>query len=272
MILTYRVWAQKPGSGLLTKSWLLGVWLALFVSCSAHKIEAEPDPRDYREQLASRRANASVAPNIDTRFAIEIDAERVDLTREYFYLHNRTFFDAMPSGEDASVLAMIPKVVVVHFTAIPTLEETLAYFTPNRISSDREMVAVNGDLNVGIQFIVDKDGQIYQSYPENAVTRHVIGLNHVAIGIENVGESDLGQQPNGLTKAQLQANVQLIAYLLGKYPTIDFVIGHSEYRDFEDPVHPGYGLFTESSPNYRTQKVDPGPRFMLEIRKRLNAP
>ena len=41
-----------------------------------------------------------------------------------------------------------------------------------------------GTLNVGAQFLVGRDGAIWQLMPETALARHAIGLNWCAIGIE----------------------------------------------------------------------------------------
>lgn len=92
-----------------------------------------------------------------------------------------------------------------------------------------------------------------------AFARHVIGLNHTAIGIENVGGSNAP-----LTKAQLKANEALIRYLSSRYD-IEYVIGHYEY-----PLFVGHPLWKEKDENYRTSKVDPGKSFMRKIRKRLD--
>ncbi|HVS03332.1 MAG TPA: peptidoglycan recognition family protein, partial [Thermoanaerobaculia bacterium] len=129
----------------------------------------------------------------------------------------------------------------------------------------------HGALNVGIQFVVDRDGAIYSLYPETAMARHTIGLNHVAIGIENVGDGDLGDRAAAapLTEAQLLANVALVRHLAAKYPTIDYLIGHREYRDVERQGHPAHALFYEALPGYRTEKVDPGRRFLRRLRQAL---
>lgn len=276
MISKSREWEHVPDSvrSIKIRLAVCAVLAALMCqSCGppSKAVHRELAPRDYTDQKAPT-ATTAPKPDINKRFALEIDEERVDLTREYFYLHNRVFFEEMADRPGPEALVMEPQVVVVHFTAIPSLSETLEYFGPNRIAADRDQVTQNGDLNVGTQFIVDRDGRIYQFYPENAVSRHVIGLNHLAIGIENVGEADLGEGETGLTHAQLDANVALVRYLLAKYPQIEFVIGHYEYRDFEDPKHPGWGLFVETLPDYRTEKVDPGRRFMDELRSRLKKP
>lgn len=212
-------------------------------------------------------------PEINTSFAIDVDEERVALTKAYFEAHNQKLFQSFPQSNDVSSIRFDPKIVVVHFTVINSLKKTVDYFAPNTIASNRGVVAKSGALNVGVQFIVDRDGSIYQQYPDNVMARHVIGLNHVAIGIENIGNADLGTPAIGdkspLTEAQLAANTALIRYLAGKYPDLDYVIGHYEYRDLEHPSHPAHELFVEDQPSYRTEKVDPGQRFMRTLRTRL---
>jgi len=202
---------------------------------------------------------------------IEIGSDRVALTRDYLAIHQPEVALALPPGDDAEAIAFVPRIVVVHYTAIPTLQGTLDTFAPLEISGSREELRRNGLLNVGIQFVVARDGTIYASYPETAIARHVIGLNHVAIGIENVGDADLDGPADEvpLTAAQLEANVRLIRYLATKYPTIRWVIGHSEYRDLEDPRHPAHVLFSEAIDSYRTEKSDPGKRFLKRLRREL---
>ncbi len=86
-----------------------------------------------------------------------------------------------------------------------------------------------------------------------------------------MGDGDLGRRraEAPLTEAQLEANIALVRYLAGRYPTIDFVIGHSEYRQLEHPGHPAHDLFHEELPEYRTEKIDPGRRFMRRLRRAL---
>jgi N-acetyl-anhydromuramyl-L-alanine amidase AmpD len=135
-----------------------------------------------------------------------------------------------------------------------------------------------GKANVGVQFVIDLDGTIYQIMPDNYFARHCIGLNHCAIGFENVGRGDITeaglrgepQEKPNLTLAQLKSNIQLIRYLKQKYPGIQLLIGHMEYTQLENPSHPGHDFFQENDPRYRTKKSDPGPRFMGALRKELD--
>ena len=63
-----------------------------------------------------------------------------------------------------------------------------------------------GWSDIGYHFLIDRDGTIYQLLPDTTFARHVIGLNHSAIGIENIGDGN--KYP--LTDAQLKANIELI--------------------------------------------------------------
>ena len=120
-------------------------------------------------------------------------------------------------------------------------------------------VRSGGQLNVSSQFVIDRDGTIYQLLPETYMARHTIGLNYTAIGIENIADGkDLP-----MTDAQLEANSRLIRYLAGKYP-IEFVLGHSEYQTFK-----GTRWWKERDANYITEKNDPDPAFMQRLRGQL---
>jgi len=152
---------------------------------------------------------------------------------------------------------IVPEMIVVHFTVIPTLEKTFSAFDGAQLPESRAGIAGAGSLNVSSQFVIDQDGSIYRLMPENYMARHVIGLNHCAIGIENVG----GTEDVPLTKEQLRSNIQLIRYLRGKYD-IKYLIGHQEYTLFES-----HKLWLEKDDSYRTEKSDPGIQFMSDIRE-----
>jgi N-acetylmuramoyl-L-alanine amidase len=105
---------------------------------------------------------------------------------------------------------------------------------------------------------VDRDGTIFRLLPDTTFARHTIGLNYTAIGIENIGGPEAP-----LTKAQLNANAELIRYLHKKHQ-LTYVIGHHEYYAFQ-----GTDIWKETDPDYLTQKQDPGDRFMKKLRKKL---
>ncbi|WP_339842252.1 peptidoglycan recognition family protein [uncultured Maribacter sp.] len=179
---------------------------------------------------------------------ITFNDERKILTLEY--LENRY-------GLEQDTPQIVPKMIVLHWTVIPTFEKSFEAFDPVALPNWRPDIKDVSGLNVSSQFMVDRDGTIYQLLPETTMARHVIGLNHCAIGVENVGGTD--DLP--LTKAQLKSNIWLIRFLKKKY-NIDYLIGHYEYTLFEN--HP---LGLEKDAGYRTKKTDPGPDFMLNVRK-----
>jgi len=178
---------------------------------------------------------------------ILFDEERKALTLEY--LSDRY-------GLKQTEPFIDPKMIVLHWTVIPTFEESFETFNPAVLPSRPDIKAASA-LNVSSQFMVDRDGTIYRLLPETAMARHVIGLNHCAIGIENVG----GTADLPLTEAQLASNIFLVNYLAEKYD-IDYLIGHYEYTFFE-----GHELWLEKDQGYRTEKDDPGIKFMNSIRK-----
>ncbi|PTX18136.1 N-acetylmuramoyl-L-alanine amidase [Pontibacter mucosus] len=180
---------------------------------------------------------------------IVFDEQRQQLSLEY--MKNRHNIE-----KDAPYIE--PKIIVLHWTAIPTLERSFAAMNPTLLPGARTEIGSASNLNVSAQFLVDRDGTVYRQLPDTAFARHVIGLNHCAIGVENVGGGK-----EGLTKAQLKANEDLVRYLKSKYD-IEYLIGHYEYQDFE-----GHPLWKEADAGYRTQKVDPGEEFMKQVRSRV---
>jgi N-acetylmuramoyl-L-alanine amidase len=157
-----------------------------------------------------------------------------------------------------------PKMIVSHWTAIPTFEGSFNAFNPVLLPNVRKELKGASPLNVSIHFLVDRDGTIYRLMPENMMARHVIGLNWCALGIENVGDGN--KFP--LTEAQLKANIWLVKYLKKKYKSIEYLIGHHEYTSFQNTP-----LWKETDANYRTEKSDPGNEFMEKLRngvKNLN--
>ncbi|CAM3750439.1 peptidoglycan recognition protein family protein [Rheinheimera salexigens] len=154
-----------------------------------------------------------------------------------------------------------PKMVVVHWTVIPTFEQTFAAFNPPELPAARDGIRAGGNLNVSSQFVIDRDGTVYQLMPETTMARHTIGINYTAIGIENIADGN--SLP--MTEAQLAANTKLITYLAGKYP-IKYVLGHSEYHRFRDT-----DWWKETDANYFTEKNDPDIAFMQRLRSSLSA-
>lgn len=179
---------------------------------------------------------------------IVFNDEREKLSIEYLKVRH---------GLDKEAATITPSMVVVHWTAVPTLEATFDVFNPVHLGGRPELTTAS-NLNVSAHFLVDRDGTIFRLLPDTTFGRHTIGLNYTAIGIENIGGPEAP-----LTKAQLKANAALIRYLHKKHK-LTYMIGHHEYYDFQ-----GTEIWKETDPNYLTQKQDPGPKFMKQLRKKL---
>lgn len=193
--------------------------------------------------------SACASPTFRTYYKpVVFDAERKKLSLEYMEKRHGIVQDSP---------YIKPKMIVLHWTAIPTLEQSFDAMNPVLLPGSRSNLGNVSTLNVSAQFLVDRDGTIFQQLPDTAFARHVIGLNHCAIGVENVGSA---KAP--LTNAQLKANEELIRYLKRRYD-IEYLIGHYEYKQFI-----GHELWKETDPNYLTEKADPGQSFMQKIRKR----
>lgn len=190
-------------------------------------------------------------PQIIHQKPIQFDERRVALTREYQLTHY---------GIDSESIEIEPKMIVLHWTCIPKFDITFRIFDPPILPKNSPRRAdLPGELNVSSHFLVDRDGSIYQLMPETWMARHVIGLNHYAIGIENVGGID---GKDDLTEEQTRANAFLVCYLKSKYPKIKDIIGHNDYLNYKKTA-----LWLEKDPNYQTDKTDPGPVFLDKVKK-----
>lgn len=179
---------------------------------------------------------------------ITYNEEREKLSLEYLKVRH---------GIEQESAIINPTMVVVHWTAVSTLEATFDIFNPVHLGGRPDLTTAS-PLNVSAHFLVDRDGFIFRLLPDTTFARHTIGLNYTAIGIENIGGPDAP-----LTRAQLKANAELIEYLHKKYQ-LTYVIGHHEYYAFQ-----GSPIWKETDPDYLTLKEDPGDRFMKRLRRRL---
>lgn len=157
-----------------------------------------------------------------------------------------------------------PDMVVIHFTAIPTLESTLNLFKKDELSSNRSYIGSYSKLNVSIHYVIDKNGDIYSLLPDTLIARHIIGYNHVSIGIENIALDE-----SELTASQLESNTKLVNFLKARYPSINYLIGHDEYN-IDSLEHTKFykSLDTTYAPY---DKPDPGQKFMQDLRHHLDS-
>ncbi len=202
---------------------ILPLLVVIFTACEQHRIIEKP---------------------------IIFNDQRMELTLQY--MQERY-------GITAETPVINPRMIVVHWTQIPTFQGSFDAFNNPTLEGTRPDIAGAGALNVSAHYLVDRDGTIYHLMPDTLMARHAIGINHAAIGIENVG----GTPDLPLTDEQLAANTWLIRRLSNTYD-IEYLLGHYEYTNFEN--HP---LWLEKDPGYRTVKVDPGEDFMAALRKNL---
>jgi N-acetylmuramoyl-L-alanine amidase len=192
-------------------------------------------------------SSPAVSSPVIVDWPISWGEQREALTLDYRRRHH---------SEHAADLTIEPRVIVLHYTGSGSAKGTKAYFDRLLMEGDRKQLAAAGKVNVSSHFLVDRDGTIYRLQPETRFARHCIGLNHLAIGIENVGDED--RWP--LTELQIAADAALVRDLAHRFP-ITHLLGHHEVMRFR--AHPYY---QELDPTYRNTKLDPGARFLAAVR------
>lgn len=211
-------------------------------------IDAPPDAIDAFVPPIDAAPDAPLATIVD--WPVRWPAERDRLMLAYRRAH---------SDAAATDTTISPRMIVLHYTAGNSAKGTHGYFDRVRLEASRASLRRGGEVNVAAHFLVDRDGTIFRLLPETRMGRHAIGVNHVSIGVENVG--DEARYP--LTGAQVTANAALIRDLATRHP-IELVVGHHEVRALE-----GTPWFVERVAGYRNQKGDPGARFMTAVRAAL---
>lgn len=221
---------------------LLG-WACVEAPAAPPRLAAPPPP-----PTPVSAAPPAPAPLLVTDRPLPFDAERVALTLAYRAEHQGPAY--------ATDHHITPRAIVLHWTAGPSAESAWQTFAPARLAGRPELQG-GGALNVSAHYLVDRDGSITRLLPDDVMARHAIGLNHVAIGVENVG----GGERWPLTEAQRAANVALVRALKAAHPEITHLLGHHEVAGLR-----GDPLYLELDPNYTNQKDDPGPEFMAAVR------
>jgi N-acetylmuramoyl-L-alanine amidase len=233
--------------------------LVVLLGCSSKEPAPAPSPPPLIVDAAPvvSADAAVVVPDAHTRPAIAIvdapmkwSARREALTLDYRRAH---------SDRAAKDLIIEPRVVLLHYTAGGSAKSTRSYMDNVEIEAERPELRKAGLVNVSSHYVIDRDGTIYRLQPETRFARHCIGLNHLAIGIENVGDDN--KWP--LTDAQVAANAALIEELAARFP-ITHVLGHFEAMKFRD-----HAYYVELDPAYKNSKPDPGAAFMAKVRAKI---
>jgi N-acetyl-anhydromuramyl-L-alanine amidase AmpD len=130
-----------------------------------------------------------------------------------------------------------PRAVVLHHTAGADWQSAWNTFNGN--------TAYNGEKpGVSAQFIIHKDGTIYQTMPLTYRARHCIGMNWISFGIEFVQEMRAGKDGHWMDRQilnrpkQVNAGLKLVRWLQGRYGIKKAdVVGHAtanQSRFFRD--------------------------------------
>ena len=96
---------------------------------------------------------------------ISFSKERIELTEEYQKNHY---------GIDKDNITIVPKIIVLHWTAINSFQKSFDTFNQEKLEGSRPDLANAGQVNVAIQFLVDKDGEVYRLMPETEMARPIL--------------------------------------------------------------------------------------------------
>lgn len=227
----------------MSKILFLSLSLFVFTACAK---EATPEPKPL--VCLTKPIQPPTALKIIDK-PIDFGSDRIAMTKEYIKKRY---------GKNVKDITITPKIILLHWTAEMSFDKSFNRLKPQKLFSDRKDIVKASALNVSAQFLVARDGTIYRLMPETWMARHVIGLNYSSIGVENVGGKD--NKKDDLTPAQVKANIALVKYLKEKYPSIEYLVGHHEYRQMEKTP-----LWLELDKGYRTVKSDPGDAFMDKV-------
>lgn len=203
--------------------------------CGAEEQRPPPAPQDAeRAATAPRDAPSTPSPGDAARVTRreQIGALRPQIVQKPIALTDQRRQDTVEYAERhygiRTATIADPDVIIQHYTVTPDVPSTYSIFAPNK--PDVELKERPGLCS---QFIIDRDGTIYQLTPVTFMCRHTVGLNYTAIGIEHVGSSDREVLSN---PPQMRASLALTRWLRCRSRiSVDNVIGHSE--SLRSPYH-----------------------------------
>jgi hypothetical protein len=225
--------------------------------------DRHPDRVDHawNGSAAARRARRrALARALGLRFLDRPAARgRPPLEHRYIRQHyRRRVFNLRRRAPDRAYLIR-PQMVVIHNTGSTNLSSALYTLRARRLGKRSGRHLISGTLGVGVPYLTARDGRIFRLFRDDArFGRHTIGLNHSAVGIENVGN-----RHHPLTPRQLEVNARLVELLALRYP-IRWLIGH---REVYQMVRTRYYL--EAVPGYCSNKIDPTWSTLRTLRRRL---
>ena len=142
--------------------------------------------------------------------------------------------------------------VVIHSTGGPTCDaqgDQPIWVGAGSLADDLHNIEAHPRL--GVHYMIDRDGAVRSSVPEDRIANHVFHYSARSIGVELVNEGD-GRDP--FSEAQLTALVGLLT---------DIARRHGIRRD-GIRLHSDLDHGTLSCDRTRRRKVDPGAAFPFE--------
>ncbi len=183
---------------------------------------------------------------------VDLGQQRIDLTRQ--------FRCAQYALCDRDVM-ITPQMIVLHWSRTTTWQQAYHRFKAAHIA-EHSALKQYGRLNTSVQFIVARDGTIYELMPSAWTARHTPGLDYISINIDNVGGA--ANQFN-LTQSEVDSDAYLIHVLKRQYPSVDYLIGHYEYNCFRYTP-----LWKAQEPVPIRAVQDPGVQFMQAVRAKVS--
>lgn len=142
--------------------------------------------------------------------------------------------------------------IVLHSTGGPTCDARTGrpiWVKAGTLAANLRFIAAHPKL--GIHYMIDRDGTLARSVPEDQLAHHVLGHSARSIAIELINDGD-GLDP--FPAAQLQAVTALLQDIAARRGlTRAAVKRHSDLDHSRLPCDPT-----------RRRKVDPGPAFPYE--------
>jgi len=143
--------------------------------------------------------------------------------------------------------------VVIHSTGGPTCDAmTGKSIWVNAGTLEEDMRRIEADPKLGIHYMIDRDGTLRASVPENEVANHVLHYSGHSIGIELINDGN-GHDP--FPEAQLATLVKLLHEIKQRLGiTRDGIKRHS---DLDHALLP--------CDKTQRRKVDPGAAFPYKV-------
>jgi N-acetylmuramoyl-L-alanine amidase len=139
--------------------------------------------------------------------------------------------------------------IIVHAIGGPSCEGGKLVFSGAPGEAQRWKGFFDRHPFLGIHWVVDRDGRVLASTPEDRVANHALDNNATSIGIELVHEGD-GKEPFG--KRQIDALIGLLRSIRSRYEVpIENIQSHSEVD----------GRTFACGGQFYPTKMDPGANF-----------